>query len=322
MSSPSEPANSSSPLLAWLRLVRAPNVFTAIADVMMGFVIVHGGLKPLAPLGLLVCLAAASSLLYTAGMVLNDVFDIEVDAKERPFRPLPSGQIPLGLARTMGFSMLACGVVMGALAGYAYPARLPWRSGLIAAVLAGCVLLYDGWLKRFAIGPLGMGLCRFFNVLLGMSVALDVANGWPLGFGPMHLLPAAGIGAYIVGVTMFAKGEAGQSSVPVLIGGMITMGLGIGVLGWAAQFLERRQLSVGVFWLLLALLLFTVLRRCLMAVLTPDSKHVQAGVKNAIFSLVLFDASVAMAAAPVSYSLAIAALLVPMFLLGRWVYST
>ena len=218
--------------------------------------------------------------------------------------------------------MLIAGVLLGALAGYAYPASLPWRSGLIAAILAGCVLLYDGWLKRFAVGPLGMGLCRFFNVLVGMSVAPQLAAGWPLGFGPMHLLPAAGIGIYIIGVTIFAKGEAGQSSVPVLIGGMTTMALGIGCLGWAGQFLARRELSVPVYCLLLALLLVTVLRRCGMAVLTPDPQRVQAGVKNAIFSLVLFDASVAMAAAPSFYALAIAALLVPMFLLGRWVYST
>src|SRR5262245_5428925 len=100
MSRPGEPARGSSTLLAWLRLFRAPNVFTAIADVMMGFFVVHGGFQPTAPVGLLVCLAAASALLYMAGMVLNDVFDFEVDAEERPFRPLPSGQISLPLART------------------------------------------------------------------------------------------------------------------------------------------------------------------------------------------------------------------------------
>ena len=322
MSTRATSPRGTSTLLAWLRLFRAPNVFTAIADVAMGFLIVHGSIGPKAPPGLLVCLAAASALLYTAGMVLNDVFDFAVDAKERPFRPLPSGQISLPLARAIGFAMLAFGVLLGALAGYAYGANLPWRSGMVAAVLAGCVLLYDGWLKRLPIGPLGMGLCRFFNVLLGMSVAPQLAAAWPLGYGPMHLLPATGIGIYVVGITIFAKGEVGLSSVPVLIGGMLTMTLGIVVLGWAGQFLGHRELSVPVYWLLLALLLVTVLRRCLMAVLTPDPSKVQAGVKNAIFSLVLFDAAVVLAAAPSIYALAIVALLIPMVLLGRWVYST
>jgi 4-hydroxybenzoate polyprenyltransferase len=322
MSTPSSQTRGSSNLLAWLRLFRAPNVFTAIADVAMGFLVVHGSVNPKAPSGLLVCLAAASALLYTAGMVLNDVFDFEVDARERPFRPLPSGQVSLPLARAIGFAMLIAGVLLGTLAGFAYPASLAWRSGLVAAILAGCVLLYDIWLKRLPIGPFGMGLCRFFNVLLGMSVAPQVADGWLLGYGPMHLLPATGIGIYIAGVTMFAKGEAGQSSVPALVGGMVTMALGIIVLGWAGQFFARNELTLPVYWLLLTLLLVTVLRRCLVAVLAPDPPRVQAGVKNAIFSLVLFDAAVVLAAAPSIYALAIVALLIPMFLVGRWVYST
>jgi len=76
----------SSKLLAYLQLFRAPNVFTAIADVAMGFVFVTGSLQPV---GGFLCLALASCLLYTAGMILNDVYDFDVDLKERPSRPLP-----------------------------------------------------------------------------------------------------------------------------------------------------------------------------------------------------------------------------------------
>jgi len=46
------------------------------------------------------------------------------------------------------------------------------------ALLGGCfavgllsLALYDGWLKRTALGPVSMGLCRFLNVLLGVSAA-------------------------------------------------------------------------------------------------------------------------------------------------------
>ena len=52
--------------------------------------------------------------MYSAGMVLNDVFDVEVDRVERPERPLPSGQIPVGWARLLGFEMLFFGAVAGA----------------------------------------------------------------------------------------------------------------------------------------------------------------------------------------------------------------
>ena len=41
-------------------------------------------------------LAGASSCLYLAGMALNDYADREVDAVERPARPIPSGRVSPG----------------------------------------------------------------------------------------------------------------------------------------------------------------------------------------------------------------------------------
>ena len=38
--------NKTSPLLAYLRLFRLPNVFTAAADVLMGHLFVRGSLQP------------------------------------------------------------------------------------------------------------------------------------------------------------------------------------------------------------------------------------------------------------------------------------
>ena len=306
------------PWLAWLRLLRAPNVFTAVADIAMGYLVVQGSYEPW---GLFTCLALASAFLYTAGMVLNDLFDLEVDARERPFRPLPAGQISLPLARTVGFALLAAGVLFGALAGVAYSAPVPWRSGAIAVLLAGAVLLYDGWLKRFPMGPLGMGLCRFLNVLLGMSIA---PAGGLLGFDAGQWLPAAGIGTYIIGVTIFAKGEAGKSSLGPLVIGMIVMVAGAAILGWSGQFIARREgFAIETYWLLLAVLVAIFLRRCIQAALNPTPAAVQSAVKNGIFTLVLLDAAVALAAAdkPI-FALGIVALLVPMIVLGRWVYST
>ena len=80
----------SSNLWAYAQLVRAPNVFTALADVLAGFLVVSGDF---AQVGVWLPLFVASMALYSAGMVLNDVYDVEVDSKERPHRPIPSGQV-------------------------------------------------------------------------------------------------------------------------------------------------------------------------------------------------------------------------------------
>src|SRR4051812_380657 len=84
--------NARSAILPWLRLMRLPNVFTAVADVAMGYLFVQREVTNGLVLG---CLIVASACLYTAGIILNDVFDHGIDAKERPFRPIPSGQISL-----------------------------------------------------------------------------------------------------------------------------------------------------------------------------------------------------------------------------------
>jgi hypothetical protein len=77
-----------------------------------------------------------------------------------------------------------------------------------------------------------------------------------------------------------------------------------------------------MYWLLLALLMFTVLRRGGTAAMDPTPKKVQAAVKHSILSLIWLDAATAIVVAGPAYGIAIALLLIPALLLGRWVYST
>jgi 4-hydroxybenzoate polyprenyltransferase len=309
-----------SKLLAWLRLMRLPNVFTAIADVAMGYLFVERSIADPSSLALLV---GASAALYTAGMVLNDVFDLPVDRLERAFRPLPSGKIRVAAAAALGWALLAFGVALGGLAGYlpGTNAALPWRSGAVAVALAGAIVLYDRWPKRTPLGPLAMGTCRFLNVLLGMSVAAQPAGGMAIGYGAGELLAAAGIGVYVVGITWFARSEAGRSSSLQLAAAMLVMAAGAVLLGSSATQV-RLRIDREIYWMLLGLLMVTVLRRCAAAAMDPAPQKVQAGVKHAILSLIWLDAATTIAMASPAHGIAIAALLVPALLLGRWVYST
>ena len=70
-------------LLAWLRLVRIPNHATAAADVLAGYLIATRA-REVGPLPPALWWALGASLaFYAAGMVLNDVFDVELDRRER-----------------------------------------------------------------------------------------------------------------------------------------------------------------------------------------------------------------------------------------------
>src|SRR5258707_13721484 len=101
-------------LLAWLQLCRFAAVFTAMADICLGYLLTHDGFERLSDF---VLLLATSSCLYLAGMVFNDVFDREVDALERPKRPIPSGRVSVRGAVTFGAGLLATGLVCSFAAG-------------------------------------------------------------------------------------------------------------------------------------------------------------------------------------------------------------
>jgi len=73
---------------------------------------------------------------------------------------------------------------------------------------------------------------------------------------------------------------------------------------------------------LLFVLAFTIARRCARAVREPTPERVQDAVKQCIFSLIILDASVCLAAARPEYAIGVVALLVPTILLGKYVYST
>jgi len=300
---------------AYLQLLRVPNLFTAMADVTMGFLFTHAALGP-GDGWLFALLLAASTLLYAAGVVLNDVFDFEVDARERPHRPLPSGRVSLAAARWLGWELLVVGVALAWLAAFLGD---DFRPGLVATILAGCIVLYNALLKRTLAGPPTMGACRMLNVLLGMSVA---AGPWQ----DEHWLVAGAIGTYIVGVTWFARREAGRSSRWHLGPATAVILSGIGLLflvpGRSDRVVPILQQEPSRWSLLLAVLALLIGFRCLRAVIEPAPYRVQMAVKQCILWLVFLDAAACLVVRGTMGAVVVLLLLVPTVILGRWVEVT
>jgi 4-hydroxybenzoate polyprenyltransferase len=332
MTEPTTPA-SSNRLLAYLQLFRLPNVFTAMADVIAGYLLVHPSLDPLP--GFLLLLVA-SCLLYTAGMVLNDVYDIEQDRRQRPQRPLPSGRITLNTARLIGYGMLVAGVAAAGLSGWSPigGGQLAWRPPVVALLLVACILLYDAALKNTPLGPALMGSCRFLNLLLGASTAAVVGDDMSrLGYSMAELTVAAGLGIYIAGVTLFARTEAKTSNRSNLTTATVIMVFGIVTVLTFPNRLDpnlMQQLDKGSvpllppkYWMtLLGLIGLTIVGRCVFAIANPDPRNVQLAVKNAILSLISLNAAIVLQVGGMWYALGVFALVIPAMLLGRWVYST
>lgn len=181
---------------AALRLGRVSNLPTVWSNVAAGIVLAGGRITP-APLLLLL---VALSLAYVAGMYLNDAFDRDVDARERPTRPIPSGEATTVAVFAAGFAMLALAQVPLAVVGYCLDGGQGGRPLLSGLTLAGAIVYYDARHKSDPLSPLVMGLCR---VLVYVTAAVAVTPH-P---APAVFWGAAVLFAYLIGVTYAAKQE-------------------------------------------------------------------------------------------------------------------
>jgi 4-hydroxybenzoate polyprenyltransferase len=305
-------------LLAFAQLLRLPNVFTAFADIALaacvGLAATAGWPAPTF-WARVVLLMLASGSLYLGGMVWNDVFDRAGDAQSRPFRPIPSGRVTVRTAVSLGVVLILLGLTLAALAGL--PGHNEWNPEPLtyAAALAGLIFLYDGWLKHLPVGPVAMASCRFFNVLMGLTVVSD-----DLVRTPLRLHVAGVVGVYIVGVTWFARTEEGRSDKRQLIAAAVVIGLSL-VLALVVRARVPGGPGAFAFPYLLVAFGFLVGLPISRAIQRPGPKEVQAAVKRCVLGLVALDAVVATAFVGAG-GLAVLLLLPPALLLGKWVYST
>lgn len=297
--------------LPYFQLCRMPAVFSAIADICCGYALTHLDPPTLEPYPVFALLVLASCGLYLAGMVLNDVFDRHIDAQERPRRPIPSGRVSVSSAVRLAVILLIVGNVAAVCASF--------TSGCIALILTGAILAYDGGLKNTILGPLVMGSCRFFNILLGASAV----GGFAEVFTVPQVTIAAGMGIYITGVTIFSRQEAATSSRMMLALGMGVINLGLAFLvGFMLNFptpLRSKELAV----VGLAAIISIIDGRILGSVLQPSPGRVQATVKTLLMSLMSLNAIIIFhATGSPELAVGVIAMLLPAMYLGRFMSIT
>lgn len=182
----------------FIELGRTSNLPTVWTNVAAGAALGAAG-QPSS--GLLLWLCAAGSALYVGGMLLNDAFDAELDRRERPERPIPSGRVTRSEVFVWGFGLLGLGLaVLAGLRFAGVASAFVIEAGLFTA---GAIVVYDRWHKGHPWSPIVMGACR-----AGLYALSGLAFGGAL-FGPLWL-PAALLLAYVVGLTHVARFETGS----------------------------------------------------------------------------------------------------------------
>jgi 4-hydroxybenzoate polyprenyltransferase len=272
-------------LLPYLRLVRAPAVFSALGDPIAGLLLDDDG--DLAP-GQASRLSAASAMLYLAGMALNDLADREEDARERPERPIPSGAVSPRAAAIVGGSLLLGGVLAAQRSG----AR--WTGPALAAM----IVAYDFQLKRSAsLGPAAMGACRALSLLMGVEASRGIVTR-------RGARGALLLGAYVAGLTLIARGETGAARTTELR-------TGAGLVAGALLATAVRGGTASLAWsAATAALAGPAVRR---AVLAPSPRTVGPAVGALIRAIPALDGGIAGASGP-----APAGVLLSLLALTRW----
>ena len=180
-------------LKAILMLGRVSNLPTVWSNCLAAWLLADGALVESADQVRFVWLAGGATLLYLAGMFLNDAFDERFDREHRTERPIPSGAISARAVWILGSVQMALGL-----------GCVVWINSiaaLFALGLAGGILWYDWLHKRIIWSPLIMGLCRFLLYLLACAVAVGCVT-LPV------ILGAVALCGYVVGLSNIARREA------------------------------------------------------------------------------------------------------------------
>ena len=179
----------------FLRLGRVSNLPTVWSNTLAAAVL--SGVTPAPSIFFLLLLAM--SLAYIGGMFLNDAFDRNIDAKERPERPIPSGAVSARSVFVAGYIMLAASVSICLVTALTTDGR-PLFAFITSAALIASIILYNAWHKNNPISPFIMGLCRVF-VYLSVSFALLQSPSTSVYLGALCIL------CYLIGLTYTAKQE-------------------------------------------------------------------------------------------------------------------
>jgi hypothetical protein len=177
-----------------LRLGRVSNLPTVSTNVLAALAL--SGATPAPWTIAIICLAI--SLLYIAGMFLNDAFDRTIDAIERPERPIPSGQVSAAEVFGAGFALLAFGVL--AIAGVSFATGAGWWPIGSAVGLSALIVYYDLRHKANPFAPVVMGLCRVgAYTTAALAGGADVDESLIIGCGLLL--------AYLIGLSFIARHE-------------------------------------------------------------------------------------------------------------------
>jgi hypothetical protein len=297
-------------LRQYLTLFRLPNVFTAPSNILAGY---YAVVEPANASGLhLAILIICSILLYLSGIVLNDYFDIEVDRRERPLRPLPAGTVSKRKVLLIGIVFIIAANFISLL--------VSTSTFIIAAILSGTIVSYDYRMKYSVYGPGMMGAARALNVMLGSSLiflttVLNINNSARIAVVTVSLF------VFVFAISRLSRKEIDETDKVRTAKGSFLMIFAvlaiIIVSGLVGVFLKDLFANLALFAIIMIITFKPLLQRQPLS-----SKDIQRTIKTMVLSIIVLDSAFVSGSAGTAYGLVTLMLIMPAIILSRKFYVT
>ena len=292
----------------YLLLIRLPNLFTLPSNILLGFILVSAFTLTITSAIQALVLVTISTLLYCVGLVLNDLFDYEIDKEERPNRPLASGKISRKIATIIAIIFTAIALILSLLVSV--------TTFSISLLLLVIIFGYDKYLKNTNVGPFTIAAARVTNVILGTSANIGNIDNFPQNIQLLFVLIIT-LG-YVSLIGFLSRYEVQGFSenirsylIPVIITGIVSSILVFNLIGFFK------------FESLLILALFSVIMvKAIYNIHKKDSTDIQQTIQLMILSIIVLDSVFLTGIAGLRVGLPILILLAPLIILAMKMYMT
>ncbi len=290
----------------YLILVRLPNLFTLPSNILVGFVIVSALTQTTIVQVLL--LVTISILHYCVGIILNDLYDFNIDKKERPYRPLPSGKISrkIAIALVTIFSFLA--LTLSLIVG------IPTL--VISSILLAIIFGYDKYLKNTWAGPFTIASARVMNIMLGVSVNINSASSNPQFVILTFVLTITFVYVSLIGYMSRYEIPGFSNNVKLfLTPAVITMIISSIILFTLTGFFKYDSLVILALFSFIMTMTFHKIHK-------KDSLGIQQIIQNMILSIIVLDSTFLSGIRGIEIGLIVLVLLAPMLVFAKKMYMT
>lgn len=292
----------------YLLLIRLPNLFTLPSNILLGFILASTFTLTISSIIQILMLVTISTLLYCVGLILNDLFDYEIDRKERPNRPIVSGKISRKIAIIIVTVFTAIALTLSLLVSV--------TTFSISVLLLAIIFGYDKYLKNTNAGPFTIAAARLTNVILGTSANINNIDNFPQNIILVFVLTITFVYVSLIG--FLSRYEVQGFSVNIR-----TYLIPVTIAGIVSSILIFNLIGLFKYESLLILALFSyIMIRAIYNIHKKDSAGIQQTIQRMILSIIVLDSIFLTGIAGLSAGLPVLILLAPLVILARKMYMT